>query len=171
MLFQTAGIDDDDQEFTDYNWTYESVKPGQRVTYPLNADRFWVQPQVLEGDASGRCVASGVRANIWARARRRGEITHNLRSGGRNRIGWGALKWQGTLNTDVVRFGRHMQLRYLAKKVANFLHEYHGQHFPRLDLPKLQSDRSKVDVHAMLEPLHIAQLLRRLKVQTPHNRK
>jgi hypothetical protein len=97
LLFQTAGIDDDDQEFTDYNWTYESVKPGQRVTYPLNADRFWVQPQVLEGDASGRCVASGVRANIWARARRRGEITHNLRSGGRNRIGWGALKWQETL--------------------------------------------------------------------------
>jgi len=55
--------------------------------------------------------------------------------------------------------------------VANFLHEYHGQHFHRLDLPKLQSDRSKVDVHAMLEPLHIAQLLRRLKVQTPHNKK
>jgi hypothetical protein len=66
--------------------------------------------------------------------------------------------------------GRHIQLLYLAKKVANFLHEYHDHHFPRLDLPKLPSDRSKVDVHAMLEPLHIAQLLRRLKVQIPHNR-
>ncbi len=86
----------------------------------MNADRFWVQPQALEGDASGRCVASGVRANIWALARRRGEITYNLRSGGRNSIDWGALKWQETLNTDVVRFGRHMQLRYLAKKVANY---------------------------------------------------
>jgi hypothetical protein len=118
----------------------------------------------LEGDASGRCLASRVRANIWALARRRGEITHNLRSGGRNRIGWGALKWQETINTDVVRFRRHMQLLYLAKKVANFLHEYHGNHFPRLDLPQLPSDWSKVDVHAMLEPLHIAQLLRLLKV-------
>ncbi len=65
-----------------------------------------------------------------------GEITHNLRSGGRNHVGWGALKWQETINTDAVRFGRHMQLRYLAKKVANFLHEYHGHHFPRLDFPK-----------------------------------
>ncbi len=60
-LWYTAGIDDDDQEFQDYHWTYDSEKPGQRVTYPLNADRFWVQPDVLEGDASGRCVASGVR--------------------------------------------------------------------------------------------------------------
>jgi hypothetical protein len=77
--------------------------------------------------------------------------------------------WLG-FNTDVVRIGRHMQLRYLAKKVANFLHEYHGHHSPRLDLPKLPSDLGKVDVHAMLEPLHIAQLLRRLTVQTPHNR-
>ncbi len=102
MLCQTARIDDEDQEFADYNWTYESVKPSQRVTYPLNADGFWVQQQELEGDASGRCVASGVRANIWARARWRGEITHNLRSGGRNRTGWGALKWQEALNTDVV---------------------------------------------------------------------
>ena len=121
-MCETAGIDDNDQEFQDHHWTYESGKPGQRVTYPLNADRFWVQPDVLEGDASGRCVASGVRANIWARARRRAEITHNFRSGGRLGLGWGALKWQETVNTDVVRFGRHAQIRYLAKKVANFLH-------------------------------------------------
>jgi hypothetical protein len=134
------------------------------VTYPLNADRFWVQPDELEGDASGRCVASGVRANIWARARRRAEITHNIRGGGKTGLGWGALKWQETINTDVVLFGRHAQMRYLAKKVANFLHEYHGGLFPTLGLPVLPSDRSRVDVHAMLEPLHIAQLLRRLTV-------
>ena len=162
-MCETAGIDDNDQEFQDHHWTYESGKPGRRVTYPLNADRFWVQPDVLEGDASGRCVASGVRANIWARARRRAEITHNFRGGGRHALGWGALKWQETVNTDVVRFGRHAQIRYLAKKVANFLHEYHGHLFPSLNLPILPSDRSRVNVHAMLEPAHIAQLLRRLK--------
>ena len=160
----TARIDDNDQQFMDDHWTYESGKPSQRVTYPLDADRFWKQPGALEEDASGRCVASGVRANIWARARRRADITHLLRGGGRFSMGWGALRWQATCNTDRVRFGRHGQLRYLAKKVANFLHEFHSEHFPTINLPPLPLDRSTVDVHAMLTPLEIALLLRRLQV-------
>jgi hypothetical protein len=93
-----------------------------RKSILLNADRFWVQPDELDGDASGLCVASGVRANIWAHALRRAEITHNIRGGGRIGLGWGVLKWQENINTDVVRFGRHAQLKYLGKKVANFLH-------------------------------------------------
>ena len=97
---------------------------------------------MLEGDATGRCVASGVRANIWARARRRAEITHRLRGGGKDAIGWGALRWQETINTDEVCFGRHVQLRWLARRWQ----------------------KSRVIVHALLEPLHIARLLRRLKV-------
>ena len=94
MIFSVlaaARIEDNDQQYQDDRWTYESGKPNQRVTYRLEADRFssWKQPNVLEGDASGRCVGSGVRANIWARARRRAEITHVLRGGGRfcNRVG------------------------------------------------------------------------------------
>ncbi len=73
-----------------------------------------------------------------------------------------AFKSQETINSDVVRFGRHIQLCYLEKKVPNFLHKYHRHLFPRLDLPNLPSDRSKFDVHTMLEPLHIVQLLIRL---------
>ena len=136
------------------------------MTYPLDADRFWKQPGALEEDASGRCVASGVRANIWARARRRADITHLLRGGGRFSMGCGALRWQATCNTDRVRFGRHGQIRYLAKKVANFLHEFHSDLFPSINLPLLPLDRSnlKVDVHVMLTPLEIALLLRRLQV-------
>ena len=148
----------------DDHWTYESGKPSQRVTYPLDADRFWKQPGALEEDASGRCVASGVRANIWARARRRADITHLLRGGGRFSMGWGALRWQATCNTDRVRFGRHGQIRYLAKKVANFLQEFHSELFPSNYLLLLPLDRGKVDVHAMLTPLEIAKLLRRLQV-------
>ena len=79
-------------------------------------------------------------------------------------MGWGALRWQETCNTDVVRFGRHGQLRYLAKKVAIFLHEFHSELFPTINLPPLPFDRSTVDVHAMLTPLEIANLLRRLQV-------
>ena len=79
-------------------------------------------------------------------------------------MGWGALRWQATCNTDRVRFGRHGQIRYLAKKVANFLHEFHSDLYPSINLPLLPLDRSKVDVHAMLTPLEIALLLRRLQV-------
>ena len=81
-----------------------------------------MKPDVLEGGASGRCVATGVKTNIWAGARRRAEITHKHCGGGRHVAGWGALKWQETLNADVVCFGSHAQIRYLAKTVANFLH-------------------------------------------------
>jgi hypothetical protein len=141
------------------------------VNSQLNADIFWVQLDELEGDASGRCVASGVQANIWERARRRAEITHNIRTRGRIGLGWGALKWQETINTDVVLFGRRTQQRYLAKKVANFLQKYHCHLFPTLDLPVLPSDSSRVNVHAMLEPLHIAHCTTAAKVDGKLNLK
>jgi len=68
------------------------------------------------------------------------------------------------VGTDEVRFGKHRELRYLPKKIANFLHEFRGNDFPSLVLPTLPSDRSRLDVHAMLRPVDIARLLRRLKV-------
>ena len=62
------------------------------------------------------------------------------------------------VGTDEVRFGKHRELRYLPKKIANFLHEFRGDDFPSLALPPLPSD------HAMLRPVDIARLLRRLMV-------
>ncbi len=62
---QTAApVDDNDQQFQDEHWTYDSGKPNHQVTYPLDANRLWKQPGALEEGASGRCFASGVRANI-----------------------------------------------------------------------------------------------------------
>ena len=72
--------------------------------------------------------------------------------------------WQDMVGTGDVRFGSLPVLRYLPKKLANFLHEYHASWFPSLNLPALPSDRSRLDVHAMLKPIHIAYLLRRLQV-------
>ena len=115
-----------------------------------------------EDPDKGRCL--GIRCNIWARAQRRREITHHLRGGGDHNIGWGALRWQEMVGTDTVRFGKHRELRYLPKKIANFLHEFRGDDFPSLGLPPLPSDRSRLDVHAMLRPVDIGRLLRRLKV-------
>ena len=165
-LLLSARIEDNDPEFLDDHWTYESGRLNARVTYPLDADRFWSVSGALESDASGRCMAGGVQCNIWARARRRRDITHTLRSGGDGGKGWGALRWQETIGAGGVnvRFGTHRQLPFLAKKIANFLHEYFDYLFPSLDLPPLPVQPSNVDIHAMLKPIHIAKLLRRLQV-------
>ena len=63
-----------------------------------------------------------------------------------------------------VRFGIHREICYLPKKIANFLHEFYADDFPSLGLPALPSDRNHIDVHAMLSPLDIGRLLRRLQV-------
>jgi len=74
------------------------------------------------------------------------------------------------IGTDEVWFGKHRQLRYLPKKIANFLHEFRSTDFPSLSRPPLPSDRSRLDVHSMLRPVDIARLLRRLQVvQIDHN--
>ena len=133
------------------------------MTYPLRADRWWTKEGVLDGDtATGRCL--GIGCNIWARAKQRRKITHNLRGGGSKTSGWGALRWQDMVGTGNVRFGNHPVLKYLPKKIANYLHEYFGEHFPTLGLPLLPSDRSSIDVHKMLKPLEIGSLLGGLQV-------
>ena len=70
------------------------------------------------------------------------------------------------VGTDEVRFGKHSEIRFLPKKIANFLHEFYADDFPSLGLrlPPLPSDRSRVDVHAMLAPIDIGRLLQRLQV-------
>ena len=68
------------------------------------------------------------------------------------------------MDTDEVRFGKLRELRYLHKKITNFLHEFRAGNFPSLNLPPLPSDRGRANVHAMLSPMHIVQLLCRLKV-------
>jgi len=74
--------------------------------------------------------------------------------------------WQDMVGTGEVRFGTLEILRYLPKKIANFLHEFYACSgwFQSLNLPALPTDRSRIDVHAMLKPIHIASLLRRLQV-------
>lgn len=132
------------------------------MTYPLRADRWWSVPGRLEEGGDSRCL--GIRCNIYARARRRMDQTQELKGGGKNNIGWGALRWQDLIGATEVRFGKHREIRYLPKKIANFLHEFHGDKLSSLNLPKLPSDRSRIDVHAMLSPMHIAALLRQLQV-------
>jgi len=68
------------------------------------------------------------------------------------------------IGTDEVLFGKHSKLWYLPKKIANFLHEFHAHDSGILRLPPLPTDHSRLNVHAMLRPIHISRLLQRLKV-------
>ena len=70
------------------------------------------------------------------------------------------------VGTDEVQFGKHRELRYLPEKIANFLrvHEFRGDDLTSLGLLPLPSDRSRLYVHAMLQPVDITRLLRRLMV-------
>ena len=68
------------------------------------------------------------------------------------------------VGTAEVRFCKLLELRYLPKKIANFLHEFRAGYFPSLNLFTLPSDRGRLNVLPMLTPMHIVQLLRRLKV-------
>jgi hypothetical protein len=112
---------------------------------------------------SGRCL--GIRCNIWVRARRRRDIIHQLRGGGAHSLGWGALTWTETSSRGECRFGPHPVLRHLSKKVANFLHEYHGDQFDSIALPLLPSDRmhrTALDIHSMEGLVVLALFLSRL---------
>ena len=157
-----ARIDDGDEGFEEDDWQHETRDADGVSQSPLRADRWWVDLGQGGDPDKGRCL--GIRCNIWARAQRRREITHHLRGGGDHNIGWGALRWQEMVGTDEVKFGKHRELRYLPKKIANFLHKFRGDDFPSLQLPLLPSDRSQLDVHSMLRPVDIGRLLRRLTV-------
>jgi len=157
-----ARIDDCDEGFEEDDWQQETRDADGVSQSSLRADRWWVDLGQGGDPDKGRCL--GIRCNIWARAQRRREITHHLRGGGDHNIGWGALRWQEMVGTDEVKFGKHRELRYLPKKIANFLHEFRGDDIFSLGLPLLPSDRSQLDVHSMLRPVDIGRLLRRLTV-------
>ena len=160
-----ARIDDRDEGFETDDWQYETRELGFVMEALLRSNRWWTDLGG-QGDnpSRGRCL--GIRCNILARAQRRRDITHQLLGGGSHNISWGALRWQEMVGTDKVRFGKLRKLHYLPKKIANFLHEFHAEDFRSLNLPSLPSDRGHLDasVHAMLRPMDIAILLRRLQV-------
>ena len=103
------------------------------------------------------------RAAVWASAAISGPLLTGSDSV-RSPTNYGALRWREMEGTNEVRFGKHRELRYLPKQIANLLHEFRGNNFSGLGLPPLPSGRSRLDVHAMLLLLDIGRLLRRLTV-------
>ena len=118
---------------------------------PLRADRWFQQapgadPILTSGDFAG------IRINIWNRAKVRRLLVHSLASGGSHNLGYYELRWDTILHGNAGELGKYAMLKTLPDKIARFLYEYHDSSYGSLDLPPLEVDRSRIDVHGILEP-------------------
>jgi len=71
--------------------------------------------------------------------------------GGKHNIGYAALKWEAVLQGSCGTLGLYPEIALLPRKTAIFLFEYHGPKFKNVLLPRLPTDRSRTDVHALLK--------------------
>ena len=122
MLDFPARIDDGDEGFESDDWQHTTRRSGHAVTYPLRADRWWINPGALDqqGDDAERCL--GIRCNIWARSKHRSEITLALQGGGAPMSG--ELRWQDLAGAEETCFGKSRVLAYPLKKIELFLKEF-----------------------------------------------
>ena len=77
---------------------------------------------------------------------------HRLSRGGSHNLGYYALRWDTILHGNAGELGKYAMLKTLPDKIARFLYEYHDSSYGSLDLPPLEVDRSRIDVHGILEP-------------------
>ena len=146
FVFFIARIDDGDE--TD-DWEVKDYRTGQIV--PLRADRWFqkdpsADPMMTSGDFSG------IRINIWNRAKVRRFITHFLAGGGTHNRGYHALRWEMILHGNAGEMGKYAVLSVLPDKIARFLYEYHDTSYTSLGLPPIPLDRSGISIHSILRP-------------------
>ena len=146
FVFFIARIDDGDE--TD-DWEVKDYRTGQIV--PLRADRWFqkdpsADPMMSSGDFSG------IRINIWNRAKVRRLLTHLLAGGGTHNRGYHALRWEYILHGNAGEMGKYAVLSVLPDKIARFLYEYHDTSYTSLGLPPIPLDRSGISIHSILRP-------------------
>ncbi len=59
------------------------------------------------------------------------------------------------LHGNAGELGDYNELAVLPDKIARYLYEYHADSYASLGLPPLPVDRSKTDVHGILEPQEV----------------
>jgi hypothetical protein len=142
------------------NWHYEDYRTGNSV--PLRADRWYQHAPESEPNSTSGDFA-GIRINIWNRARVRRFLIHSLAGGGSHNLGYHAFIWETILHGNAGEFGKYTILKYLPDKIARFLYEYHDSDYVSLDLPPLELDRSDTNVHGVLKPHQVDNLLKYVK--------
>jgi hypothetical protein len=146
FLFVTARIDDGEESD---DWEVKDHRTGESV--PLRADR-WFQKDPSADPAMSSGDFSGIRINIWNRAKVRRFITHFLAGGGTHNRGYHALRWEMILHGNAGEMGKYAVLSVLPDKIARFLYEYHDTSYTSLGLPPIPLDRSGISVHGILRP-------------------
>ena len=138
----------DDGEEID-SWTVIDHRTGNSV--PLRADR-WYQSAPTSDPITSSGDFTGIRINIWNRAKVRRFMTHSLAGGGSHNLGYHALRWEMILHGNAGELGTYAVLRVLPDKIARFLYEYHDTLYTSLGLPAIPLDRSGISVHSILRP-------------------
>jgi len=99
-------------------------------------------------------LAGSLQLCIWRRAEDPGKMTYQLVGGGAHARGFTALENPLWFKRGPPYYvNDHPVLKYLGKKIANFLHDYHRDWFPGLGLPPSNGK------HNQLSPFHIKKLL------------
>jgi hypothetical protein len=120
----------------------------------VRADR-WNQPAQSRQDDKD---CSGIKCNIWERAKVRRYLTHELASGDGHNSGFDAFKWESVLRGSAGAYWTYGVLEVLPDKIGRFLFEYYSDLYQSLGLPALPEDRSGVDVHCLLQPREVCKL-------------
>ena len=113
---------------------------------------------------SDRCV--GITAHLLNRALDSDLIVHEMRFNKNKLL---LFDWRVLTEGRAGNLGYLECMKWLPKKTANFMHEFHWRHFPSLpenDFPRLPDDRSRItNLHEKLPMSIIQQLLDKLVLQ------
>jgi hypothetical protein len=145
MIPNFAARIDDGNDMDDWNTT--DYRTGD--SRPLRADR-WFQDNPECAPSLSSSDFSGIRINIWNRAKVRRLLTHSLAGGGSHNLGYGALRHEMISHGNAGEFGKYAILSVLPDKIARFLYEYHHTAYASLQLPPIPLDSSRIDVHGSL---------------------
>jgi hypothetical protein len=108
----------------------------------------------------------GITANILERALNPDLIVHDMKFNKNEPL---LLDWRSIDQGDAGPLGKLESIGWMAKKAANFMNEFYGQHFPSFpnnDFPRYGEDRRAVtNLHEKLPMRVIGQLLEKLIVQ------
>jgi len=151
---QTARIEDDDPGYGSDAWTTKEPRTGQ--ARELRADRWYrTQPEeVIDGDD-----CSGIRCQIWERAKKRTLMTHRLAGGGGHNLGYDALPWDMILHGDCGKYGQYKVISFLPDKIARYLFEFDSESYTSHNLPEIPDDPSEQSIHGLLGPQQVQKSL------------
>ena len=108
-------------------------------------------------------IADGLRCSTWRRAESPGKKHHLLCGGDTHGDGCTAIVHPSKVaNLQPSKLAESPSLGYLAKKICQFVHDFHPLWIARLHLPETNGE------HNQLDKRHFDRILRRLQFTKPH---